>query len=265
MYVVRDARSTRAMSSAAAHRESRRRDRVGASVERLNRASGDAEKIAEIESYVEKYLGVLGAADLRRPKIVLRGNLGARWLAKDVWSTADPTTTTMEVQRRILGHSLTLERVIAHEVIHHVDSVRRGTEQMALARYGLYDAHGRSFRELAAVINAETCPGFVTEKSDQEHVTDAVCKTYLVVIVPFGKRLGYAWTARLSKEGAAYLQEKIDKNGARATYSTDPGWAERGAKFRRLGSYSVPDSEEDQAKLRALYDSVEKRVLARTG
>ena len=259
-HVVRSSRTlARSRTLAGAHRAARRAGNVGGVVE-LNRVAGDSEKIAEIEGYASKYMDLLGASGMAHPRIVLRSNLGSKWLARDLWTTSAPETSTIEVQREVLRDPRTLERVIAHEVIHHVDFVRNGCEQVKLKWLRRYDGHGEVFRSLAAMINASMGACFVTEMSDQEYVGEAVCKSYLVMIMPVGAKLGYAWTSRLSSQGSEWLQRKIAE-GARAAYSTDPRWT-HGAKIQRWGGVSVPKTEEDQARLRELYDRAQMRASA---
>lgn len=91
MHVVTDNHGrvlARSRSKAGAHKASRRRNRAGSVLEAkrdANLAAGDLATLAEISAYVEKYLGLLGASHLARPRIVLRDNLGSRWLGRDEW------------------------------------------------------------------------------------------------------------------------------------------------------------------------------------
>jgi hypothetical protein len=252
----------RAHTREAAFRTSRRRihahDRI---LVIANRAGASAKD--EIAGYMTKFLNMLDAPG-ESPRVVIRDNIGARWLGRDVWTSKDPDTTTIELQREILGHSRTLERVIAHEIIHHVDAIRMTEADRALIKIGIKpESHGASFRAGAAKINAVMGDGFVTAMSDQEYVQAAeTSRAYFVLIVPIpGGQLGYAWITRLTSGVTEWVNRKL-LEGARIVQTRDPRWTS-GVKIKKYGGVSLPRKPEDQAKLRALYDSVAERVQAR--
>ena len=128
--------------------------------------------------------------------------VGSKWLGRSSWSSKRPHTTLLELQQSILGDDRTLERVIAHEMIHHRDALAISDNEMALMRVGIKpESHGASFHEGAARINAVMGPGFVTTVSDKEYVHAPSHKKFLVLITPLSKdRLGWAWAARLGPE-----------------------------------------------------------------
>lgn len=207
---------------------------------------------ASIEAYIAKYMDLLGIAGAS-PIVKLRSNLGSKWLGRSTWSTKSPHTTLLELQQSILGDDRTLERVIAHEMIHHRDALAISDKDLTLMRVGIKpEAHGASFREGAARINAVMGSGFVTELSDKEYVRTPSQKKFLVLITPHSHgRFGWAWAARLSPEAKTYVDEQIAR-GSRLVYSTDDRWT-RGTKIKRYGGYSLPKSDEDVARLQELY------------
>lgn len=218
------------------------------------------ETIAMIESFVEKYLAMLGEQDLPRPQIEFRSNIVAEWLGQDVWSLRKPTTT-LRLQKSILGDPRTLERVIAHEMIHHVDFLRMSepeiemlVEMRKLGRKTYRDAHGESFLAKAAQINVAMGDGFVTKVSDAEYVTARNVKPFFLLIVPLSTtndKLGWAWAARLSGDGQTRVAKQLAL-GARLVQSTNDLWL-YGAKIKKYGGVSVPRKPEDQAELRRLF------------
>src|SRR5258708_7228725 len=207
----------------------------------LNRAVGGARgvsagAIATIGALVEEYLAILGEQDLPRPRLEFRANILARWLGVDVWRPSDPSTTTLLLQKSILGHPRTLERVGAHEVIHHVDFMRMSAREVEAIRLGARtrDGHGASFLEKAALINARMGDGFVTVRSDEEYVRAKNARPFFLLIAPLseplvggyysiGDRFGWAWAARLSPDGSTRAAQKLAL-GARLVATTDERW-----------------------------------------
>ena len=103
-----------------------------------------------VNGYVTKYMGVL-QIDGPRPRIELVGGAVGDWAAR---ADQDPPTTRIELRSRLFaGHDKFLERVVAHEMVHHRNYLS-GTED---------EQHGPAFREGAALINGIMGRGFVVE------------------------------------------------------------------------------------------------------
>jgi hypothetical protein len=213
------------------------------------------ELAASIDGYVTKYMGIL-AIDGERPSIKLRSNLGSKWLGRSTWSPSRPHTTLLELQQSILGDDRTLERVVAHEMVHHRDALAISENDVVLLRVGIKpEAHGASFREGAARINEVMGPGFVTAVSDKEYVHAPSRKKFVVLITPLPDgRLGWTWAARLGGKAQGWVDELVGR-GSRLVYTTDERWT-RGRKIKRYGGYSVPRDSEDAARLQDLFRSV---------
>jgi hypothetical protein len=207
---------------------------------------------ARIDDYVTKYMGVL-AIDGARPVVKLRSNLGSKWLGRSTWSSKRPHTTLLEIQQSILGDDRTLERVIAHEMIHHRDALAISDQDIALMGVGIRpEAHGASFREGAARINAVMGPGFVTEVSDKEYSHTSSKKKFFLLITPLPDgRLGWTWAARLGDKAKAWADELVAR-GSRLVQTADDRWT-RGLKIVRYGGYSVPRDPQEAALLQALF------------
>ena len=209
---------------------------------------------ADIDGYVTKYMGIL-AIDGARPLIKLRSNLGSTWLGRSTWSSSRPHTTLLEIQQSVLGDERTLERVIAHEMIHHRDALAISENDMVLMRVGIKpESHGASFREGADRINAIMGPEFVTAVSDKEYSQAPSLKKFVVLITPLPDgRLGWTWAARLGNKAKSWVDELVGR-GSRLVYTTDDRWT-RGAKIKRYGGYSIPKTSEDVALLQDLYQT----------
>lgn len=209
---------------------------------------------AHIYGYVDKYMGILQIAG-EQPIIKLRSNLGSKWLGRSTWSSKRPHTTLLELQQSILGDDRTLERVIAHEMIHHRDALAITEKDIVLMGVGIKpESHGASFREGADRINAIMGPGFVTTVSDKEYAHAPSGKKFFVLITPLPDgRLGWTWAARLGAKVKDWVDERTAR-GSRLVQTTDDRWA-RGRKIVRYGGYSVPKDSGEAALLQELYAS----------
>jgi len=209
---------------------------------------------ARVDDYVTKYMGLL-AIDGARPIVKIRSNLGSKWLGRSTWSSRHPRTTLLELQQSILGDDRTLERVIAHEMIHHRDALAISADTLTLMGLGIKpEAHGESFREGAARINAVMGPSFVTAVSDKEYSHAPSLKKFFVLITPLPDgRLGWNWAARLGDKARDWANELVAR-GSRLVQTTDDRWA-KGRKIVRYGGYSVPRDNHEAALLRSLYET----------
>jgi len=209
---------------------------------------------ARIDDLVTKYMGLLEIAG-EPPIIKLRSNLGSKWLGRSTWSSKRPHTTILELQQSILGDDRTLERVIAHEMIHHRDALAISANDIVLMGVGIKpEAHGAVFREGAARINAVMGPGFVTEVSDKEYSYAPSLKKFFVLITPLPNgRLGWTWAARLGGKAKDWADELVAR-GSRLVQTTDDRWT-RGRKIERYGGYSLPRDPQEAALLQELYET----------
>lgn len=211
-------------------------------------------KSSNFEAFVDKYM-ILLSVDVR-PEVHLRSNLGARWLGRCEWRSSRLGTSVIELQRSILADERTLERVLAHEMVHHWEFVNLPEHEIALIRLGHRPpGHGPRFREGAAIVNAVMGEGFVTETSDQEYVKEANTKEfYLLIDRAYGDRLGYAWAAKLSPEARKVVEERTAK-GAKLVKTTDERFTIGKAKIKKFGGLSIPkEGSETEAVLRALWE-----------
>lgn len=213
--------------------------------------------MAVIDDLVDKYMRML-SIDGAKPIVEVKTRIGAAWLGRDRWTSRMPHTTTMELQRSILVDPRTLERVVAHEMVHHRDNLALTPEQLHLLKLGIKpDSHGPSFRQGAAVINAVMGPNFVTEMSDRGYVQAPPERDLYLLVVPlreYGGRLGYAWAARLSPEALSVVAKRA-LEGGKLVRTRDRRWTNSRAKIRRFGGLSIPEAGSPlAAELRALYD-----------
>lgn len=211
----------------------------------------------QVQIYVEKYLRILGASGETLPSLRVQDNIASRWLGITHWVASAPKTTTITIQQSVLGDAKTLERIVAHEVVHHVELVTMTPAEIANQRllgkrYRI--SHGKRFRQLAGIVNkAVGDPSFVTEASDQSYAVATQRKQpyYLLITAPgrYGPHYGFAWAVRPSKDALDWAKEK-----GKIVMTTDAMWTV-GAKMKRFGGVSLakPGSEYEQ-RLRLMYE-----------
>lgn len=211
----------------------------------------------KIDVFVEKYMDVLGILRARPvPVIKIRNNLGAIWHGRTLWKSTSPDTTIVELQKSILADERTLERVIAHEMVHHRDLLSMSPATLALMKLGIYpQEHGKSFLEGAARINAVMGANFVHIKSDKEFAASPNEKDFYVLIRTDPIR--YAWAARISPQMRDWIKDVTSRHpGTKLVVTKDDRWT-RGAKIKRWGGESRPLLPIDQKALQDLYETAE--------
>jgi hypothetical protein len=211
---------------------------------------------------VDKYMGILGIEG-PRPDVAVRSHTGSRWLGR-CSTRPNEYTSLVEVQRSVLDDPRTLERVFAHEMVHHAEytsikarSVHPQHEFRRLRRYG---GHGQYFRAGAALVDAVMGAGYVTEKSDEGYVVAKNTKKFFAMILPPGWRGGggetrWAWAiaVRLSPEARAYAAEKAAAHGARLVTTTDDVLLGAPAIRKYAGVAVAPAGSPTEARLKELY------------
>jgi hypothetical protein len=215
----------------------------------------DSDRIARI---IDKYLSILDFEGGPIPDIVVRNNLGAKWLGRCTFSPKNPGNTTIELQQAVLGDQSTLERVLAHELIHHREFLTLSDREKKLLALGVaHVAHGDTFREGAELINAVMGANFVTVTSDLEYVVAANEKPFFLLVAPITReRYGYAWAARLSPAMKQGVERQMAGSQARLFQVTEVRWT-RGQKIGKFQKWSVPANEQDRLALEQLYQQGE--------
>lgn len=195
----------------------------------------------DVIEYVAKYMQILGVNT--PPEIKIANNIGSPWLGTCRWVTSRPETTTITLQKQILSHSTTMERVVAHEMVHHWELLSLTPAQVSLLRIGINPtSHGAKFQEGASKINAIIGPDFVTPKSDSSYELSANTKEFYLLICPvYGrdKQLGWAWCVRPSQKIKDRITQKCTQEGAKVIMTSDERWTV-GEKIKAYGGFSVP-------------------------
>lgn len=211
----------------------------------------------EIIEIVAKYMGVLGVDD--PPEITIVDNLGSTWLGICRWAANDPSTSHIKLQRRILAHPATLDRVLAHEMVHHWEFMSLTPEQVNLVRFGIKpESHGPKFLEGAAKINRLMGEDYVTKTSDASYELAQNTREFYLLIKPMNhreNRLGWAWAGRLTPQIRDRIARECRENQAKLIKTTDDRWTV-GTKIQRFGGISIPPiKSEYESALIDLYTS----------
>jgi hypothetical protein len=175
---------------------------------------------ARINDLVDKYMDILDVSDPPTVGIIKDKDVDPNELGSMSWRPDNPRITTIGIPKRVLKDDRLLERVIAHEMIHHRDYMRLSDDEMARLELRRASgalrrasgggaepeededpiAHGPAFREGAERINAIMGSGFVVERGggpasqQQSHPASGVgLVTKAVLAVAGGLIIGKLW------------------------------------------------------------------------
>lgn len=216
--------------------------------------------IEHIQAMIRTYLAILGIDAVEEPAVVLRHDTGSRWLGRwsMKWRADLPERPVIQIQRAVLSDLRTLERVVAHEVVHHVQYLQMDPAELQLLKLGIRPVgHGQSFRHLASILNQKVGEGFVTEKSDEEYVVAPSGKRILLLISPTrAGRLGWQWATRLGPKARGWVERKTQE-GARLVEAFDDDfiWTS-GPRIEAWKGWALPPDEQVLARLTELYESI---------
>lgn len=223
-------------------------------------ARGVPRQVIEVARKFAKILGVVS------PLVVIRDSQTSRWTGRHTIKSNKPVL--IEIQKRVLGHERTLERVVAHEMAHHADLVKQlrsyvssrsvldtiineGNFELlspgALQR--LERGHGKSWQEEADRVNrAMGDREFVTVFSDSTHVTaPTTSKEYHLMVAPLGDgRFGIAVAVGISERVRIVLAHL---EGAKLFVTNDARWRRRGIPNIGSGRVAIPAEQAELAKI----------------
>lgn len=217
-----------------------------------------------VSPLVDKYLKLLGVTKGRKPTIKIVDNIASRWLGRCIWSPRHPDTSVIEVQKSILSHPVTLERVVAHEICHHAFYMVMNEIDIRMMRQGLMSDHGQDFEEAAAKVNAVMGTNFVTKTSDSEYTRDAKTKPFYMLIVPSyaGDKFGYIWGVRLTEKAKEQARKIQAHYKAKLLTSTEERWTKCASRLgSRFAGVCIPKEAEHQATLQKLYEAGENLTV----
>lgn len=231
---------------------------------------GDLERMAR--PYLKQFFD-----DMPMPEFKISNTLKVKWLGRCSYS-ATHTVPVVQIQKAILNDPPTLERTLAHELVHawnylftpeqvafykfsrehlgkkvdrYSDIAR---EYLRLQRQAKIN-HGKAFLDKAAEINQVKGKDFVTVTSDERDVIEDTGKEFFVLVEKTEKG-PYGWNSFSKKtphmrEAIKYRQEKF---GAKLFRVNDQSLVAQKSLKLYAGVY-VPIDAHKQKKLRDLYES----------
>lgn len=189
------------------------RERKGGTVEiRTKAASMVYASEADIPAVIAKFMPHL-TPGLPHPTVRVVNSLGTPWLARDLWVPGEGNTV-IEIQKAVVNDRTTLERIIAHELVHHDIFL---TEWLPLSGskninqlMNIEGGHGAKFKTRADKLNAIFGPDFVTETSDAAMVEEEAGTPYYVLLkMNAPGQISWAYCVRPSARQRAYIEERI--------------------------------------------------------
>ena len=215
----------------------------------------------EVWDIVDKYARFFGLGPDELPEIEIHDNLGSKWFALTVWHPSLPHTSTIQIQKVALEDEQTVERILAHEMIHHVNFLRMTAAERTALKYAkgtLSDDHGEKFHEMAALVNEEMGEGFVSERADEDFKVAPNERKFFLLIEPVysGRMLGYSWAAKMSKHATEEVERRTKNMDDVVLVETTDVRFTKGVKIKRYGGSSVPKpGSDDAALLQELYEA----------
>jgi len=226
--------------------------------------------LGDLSGLVRKYMGMLKID--AAPTVKVRNTLGARMRGTTAWVPGH-ATSTIYVQKNVMGDPATLERIIAHEMAHHavnMDNLREMHEilqEHGKANAGPYvkeyidklrqdtgpdSGHGEPWQHYVKIINQHMGSGFVTQTADDTYVEDAESKPYYLLIakIPNGK-YGYQIGVNLSPKMKRVIDTAVQRYEGKLVKTTDPKW-QHGP---RIGSSNWATSSDKQQEMQRLHQS----------
>jgi hypothetical protein len=224
--------------------------------EKTKTAKASPDDLAKVTAIVREYHQQF-MPQLEFPTITIVNSLRSGWLGQDSWSPLNPTNTKIKIQQSILADEKILRSVVAHELCHHEDDILNYANLLPWQRKN-WDAHGVSWRAVAARMNAVLGANFVNKTSDMPSVkTDTGKKYYLAIIKWHNGTLRYAVTFSPSQKQVEFMQQKMtsSRDIVKLFTTTDPDFV----NGPNLGTGWLPArSPEATAKLQQFWDSGEE-------
>lgn len=245
-------------------------------------ATKTAADIGTVKNIISEMMSVL-ASGLPHPEAKII-NQTTRALGQDSWlwgkkggEVWGADNTTIEVQKRVLGHEDTLRRIIAHELCHHEVALLIAKPKLLEVGYETYkrygsilgpNGHGKEWKAVAERFNAKYGENFVTETSDQNMVIDEQGKEIFVLINQHAyghnkKRLGWEWAVNLSLKAKEFLNALDWTSGEyKLVKTTDHMFTNSRAKIQRFGGWALARTPEQEQKLQDLWEKAPQVKIA---
>lgn len=185
---------------------------------------------------------ILNIKNLPIPRFKIANHLHVKWNGL-CHHRSKETNTTITLQKRVLVDDRTCARIVAHEVIHHIQFLKDQD-----------DSHGPIFESYAQKINEVMGSGFVTKESDLDYITSDTRAFYILI---YKAENGYVWqtAVRLTKDMSWRVKAaKLHYNCKFFKTRDRKLWRTR-ANLGIAGNYHISTNSNIQQALKSLYDS----------
>lgn len=213
----------------------------------------------DVEDLAKKYMRMLGMPSAV-PRIIVRDNLGSRWLGQTRWrKRRSGTEIWIELQAKALDDERTCERIIAHEIVHCVELMTAPEEELIEAAIFGDVEHGPTFHKLAATINAEMGEDFVTEESDRSYEIAEPSRPFFVLVERLRDgRLAWSWFAKETPHITSVVRRKTAEGAVLAGSTSLDLLA--GVKIRKgkIGVSVAQPGSDAEAELQEILKNTER-------
>jgi len=226
-----------------------------------------AVSVMHVEAAIRKFLDrFFKEYNLPMPRIKIVNQITSTWLGRTLYSRkVDLNNTTIEIQKRVTTDEKSLDRVIAHELIHHWEFLTKyghpdvGEEiwkkMQAMRKYGIKpESHGKDFYDWAEKINSVMGKDYVTKESDMSYVTEIDKDFYVIILPATSGKFSYAWMVRPSKDQQIQAQKMMIEQKAKLFLTRDSRFT-NGFKVKKYGPTGVPRDEDLQKTLKQMYET----------
>ncbi len=186
--------------------------------------------------FAKKHLAILGVPDMALPTFEVVTRTGARWAGQCQWKYIWPTCN-IRVQSYMAGDERSLERVVAHEVIHHVLFMQYGKHAVRINHGGEFLVH---MRVLNDVLGAD----FVTTSCGDDY-TRTPSRTAITLLMhrkPGAIKPSISWYVRQTPRVIRIVQAMLVQGWEVRVANTDKvAWT----SYPRTGSryYATPTDD----------------------
>lgn len=176
-----------------------------------------------------------------------------------IWKRPDGTrirppevghNSLIEIQKSIMDSPETVERVICHELVHHVINMSEPIDSPEIT------GHGSLFFKIAAQVNAVKGADYVAENSDSTYTV--VNKKPINVLIcknADNTNYGYQFAVRMSQEQRRFVSVLTTRTDDAVLVQTTDTKYLNGAPIKFRGPWAIPQSHARQEELRLLFES----------
>jgi len=198
----------------------------------------------------QRVFSILGVPDMQLPDFKLVHRTGSGWGGLCAYYIRPQPRCVVSVQKSHTVHERNLERIVAHEIVHHVIYMTHGLA----ARYV---GHGPMFMALAAKVNAVLGDNFVTKECDDTYERPQLPRPVTLVLwrKVAGGRVSVSWYSQATERVARVILGAAAWPGGevRVIQSRDASYA---SSYPKTSSrhYGMPLGDKHHAEVDALWE-----------